>query len=145
MATSKNKELAGIGRTMAVAGAIVDTHRAAAKALTATIPPWNYVLMAQTIAQGMMQVAKIRAVNFAEGGIVLPTAGGTPAVLGEAGRAEAVIPLGSPEAGEMVGGTTQIIIQAGTIIADDISVKEFARKIDEQLFELRHNSETDSF
>ena len=33
--------------------------------------------------------------KLAQGGIVMPTAGGTPAIIGEGGRPEAVIPLHS--------------------------------------------------
>lgn len=145
MSTAQNKVLAAIGKAAAIRGAIIDTHRAAAKALTATIPPWNFALMAGVIAQGMLQVAKIRATRLAEGGIVLPRAGGVPTILGEAGRPEAVIPLESPEAGEMLREEVHIHIHAGTIIADDMSIKEFAEKIDEKLFELRHNKETVAF
>ena len=42
------------------------------------------------------------------------------------------------------GGSSGITIQAGTIIADDMSVKEFARRIDRELFGLSRNKETDS-
>jgi hypothetical protein len=38
-------------------------------------------------------VAAARGVRMADGGIVMPRAGGTPAIIGEAGMAEAVIPL----------------------------------------------------
>lgn len=43
------------------------------------------------------------ATPMAEGGIVKPTAGGTNTVIGEAGRPEAVIPLGTPEADKYLG------------------------------------------
>jgi hypothetical protein len=55
----------------------------------------------------------VDAIKFADGGIVMPTPGGTKAIIGEAGKAEAVIPLGTPEAREMLGGgdgTTKVII-----------------------------------
>jgi hypothetical protein len=40
---------------------------------------------------------------MAEGGVVMPRPGGTPAILGEAGRPEAVIPL--DRAGNMLNGS----------------------------------------
>lgn len=144
MSTSKNATMAAIGKTSAIAMATIDTHKAAVRALGSTVPPWNFILMAAVIAAGMAQVAQISAVKLAQGGIVLPRAGGVPAVLGEAGRAEAVIPLESPEAGQMIGN--EIHIHVGTLIADDRSLDELAErmkgKIDEVLWKMRKNKES---
>lgn len=50
----------------------------------------------------------INSIKLADGGIVMPRAGGTPAIIGEAGQPEAVIPLNSPQAQDMMqGGGTQ--------------------------------------
>jgi hypothetical protein len=46
--------------------------------------------------------------NFASGGIVLPRRGGTKATIGEAGQAEAVIPLNSLD--EFIGGGTGTVV-----------------------------------
>ena len=147
LSTSKNKALAVIGKATAISMATIDTYKAGTKALASAPPPWNFALMAGVIAAGMAQVANIAGVQLAKGGIVLPRAGGTLATIAEAGRPEAVIPLDSPEAKKMMGTSsqTQIIIQAGVIVADDLSVTEFAKKIDEKLFSLRQNNETLSF
>jgi hypothetical protein len=50
---------------------------------------------------------------MADGGIVMPRPGGTPAILGEAGRPEAVIPL--DRAGGMMGGSTIVNIYPKTM------------------------------
>lgn len=64
-----------------------------------------------------------RATYMAEGGIVRPTAGGTSAVIGEAGTAEAVIPL-SPGAlakyGLGGGGDTYVTVNVqGAMLSDE--------------------------
>ena len=60
------------------------------------------------LAAGAAMSSAIRSamsgIKLANGGIVLPTPGGTTATIGEAGQAEAVIPLGSRESKEMLGG-----------------------------------------
>ena len=53
-----------------VAQAIMSTYTAASAALTAAPPPYNYLLVAATIAQGMAQVAQIKAQKFHTGGYV---------------------------------------------------------------------------
>ena len=59
-------------------------------------------------------------VNMAEGGIVPPSLGGTLARLGEAGQAEAVIPLDSPQAARLgVGGGSGTVIYAENIYGWD--------------------------
>jgi len=145
LANAHNKNLARLGKITGVATATIDTYRAINKALSSAPPPWNYALAAGVATAGFANVAKIRGVPLAEGGVVLPTAGGTVATIGEAGKAEAVIPLDDDRAKEAIddamGGTT-VIIQAGTIIADETSITEFAEKIDEKLFELKHNGES---
>lgn len=149
LSTAKNKALAFIGKGTAISMATIDTYRAGAKALASAPPPFNYALMAGVIAAGLANVSKIAGVPLAEGGIVLPRAGGTFANIGERGKAEAVIPLDDEEAqdklGSVFGGATTININAGTIIADEMSIKEFASKIDEELFRLRENKESLAF
>ena len=55
-----------------------------------------------------------------------------------------MIPLDDEDAKEKladaIGGVT-ININAGTIVADDVSIAEFAEKIDEKLFALDRNRE----
>jgi len=49
-------------------------------------------------------IAAANAIKLADGGIVMPRVGGTPAIIGEAGQPEAVIPLNSPQAQDMMQG-----------------------------------------
>lgn len=64
---------------------------------------WALLAAAGAATVGIRQVAS--QVKLAKGGIVMPTAGGTVATIGEAGSAEAVIPLDSPKAEAMLGGS----------------------------------------
>lgn len=151
LTNSKNRELFAIGKAAAIAGATADTYAAAAKALRATPwPPANIAMAAAVIATGLANVARIQSTHMAEGGVVLPRAGGTLATLGEAGRAEAVIPLEDEVAKDKLrdlggGDTVNIVINAGTLVADELSVRAFAEKIDEELFRLQRNRRSVAF
>lgn len=148
---SKNKEMVAVGRTAATAQATIDTYAAATAAYRALsgIPIVGPVLGAAAAASimtaGLANVARINAVQMAEGGVVMPRAGGTLANVGEAGQAEAIIPLGDKRAQQMLGGGggASIVIQAGTIVADPMSVREFAQRIDNELFRLQRNRKSD--
>ena len=147
---SSNKAIAAVGKAAAISVATIDTFVAANKALAAFPGPLGIAMAALVTVAGLANVAKISGVQLQEGGVVLPTPGGTQATIGEGRKAEAVIPLDDEEAQDKLsealgGGETTIIIQAGTIIADDTSVREFASRIDEELFDLRSNREAVSF
>lgn len=137
--SAKNKQLAAVGKAAGIGQATVDTWVAANVALRSAPPPFNFILMGSVIAAGLANVAKIAGVPMAEGGMVLPTSGGTSALIGEGGRSEAVIPLDDPSTKEkladVIGGNT-IVIQAGTIVANDYDVRKFAMRIDEELYRL---------
>jgi|GEM_PF-4559793 len=132
LSSSKNNELAAIGKAAAISQASIDTYRAANKALASAPPPFNYALMAAVIAAGLGNVAKISA--YKDGGRV-----GSPelAMVGEGGEIESVVPdsqakgfamgvlagggnLGSP-AGKSAGGITvifekvEVIVQGGSL------------------------------
>jgi hypothetical protein len=71
----------------------------------------------------------LNVLNFADGGIVMPTPGGTIARIGEAGSREAVIPLDTAKGrkilgqnmnGSMDGMTVHIVLQDGTQLAKGI-------------------------
>lgn len=148
LSTAKNKELAAIGKAAAISQATIDTYAAANKALASASPPYNYILAALTVAAGLANVAKISGVKLAEGGVVMPTSGGTLATIGEAGQAEAVIPLGDPRAAAAIGGAlgggggTHVHIHAGMLVADEMSVDHLARLIDRKLFGLERNRQS---
>lgn len=67
-------------------------------------------------------------VPFADGGIVMPTPGGTIAQIGEAGRAEAVIPLGTPTADKMLGGNQNITVVNNTYLDGKLIAKEVSKQ-----------------
>ena len=148
LSTAKTKELAIVGKAAAIAQATRDTYVAVNKALASAPPPFNFAFAAAVTAAGLANVDKIIATPAREGGVVLPTSGGTLIQAAEGGKSEAFIPLDDEAAKEKLadtlGGNT-ININAGVIIADDRALREFAEKIDEKLFELRNNRETVSF
>lgn len=138
LSTAKSKELRAVGKAGALAVAYIDTYSAANKALASAPPPYNFVLMAAVIGAGLANAAQIAGIQLARGGVVLPQNGGTLASVGEAGGAEAVIPLDDPRAMEMMGGGGSVVINinAGAIVADKMSVREFAQRIDEELYKM---------
>ena len=149
LATSENKTLAAIGKAAAIAMATIDTYRAANVALASSPPPFNFILAAAVVTAGLANVAKISGTKLAEGGVVLPRAGGIQATIGEGGQAEAVIPLGSDSArdqlqGAGLGETININVQIGTLVGSD-GMREFAKVIDQELFSLRRNNESVAF
>lgn len=144
LSNNHNKTLATIGKAAAISTATIDTFAAANKALASAPPPWNFGLAALVTAAGMANVAQISGMKLAEGGMVMPRNGGTVATMGEVGKAEVAIPLDDERTKEKLrdtlgGGGLTVIINAGTLIADDYSVDQFAQKIDEKLFELQRN------
>lgn len=149
LTTAKSKELAAIGKAAAIAVATMDTYAAANKAM-AQLGIFGPPAAAAIVVAGLANVAKIAGIQLAEGGVVMPRMGGVPATLGEAGKAEAVIPLGSDRAREQMaeaglGGTTNINISVGTLVGSEDSVRELAKMIDEELFSLRRNNESVAF
>jgi len=150
LSTSKNKELAAIGKAAAITTATIDTYAAANKALASAPPPWNIALAALVTAAGFANVARISGVALAQGGVVLPRSGGTQATIGEAGRAEAVIPLGDDRASEKMreaglGNTVNINLNVGTLVGSEDNVRTLAKMIDQELFSLRRNNESVAF
>lgn len=148
LSKSENKTLAAIGKAAAIGTATVDTYVAANKALASAPPPFNFALAAAVVTAGLANVARISGIKMAQGGVVLPRAGGTQAIIGEAGKAEAVIPLGSDSAKEKLQeaglGATTINISVGNLVGSD-GMREFAKMIDSEIFSLRRNNESVAF
>ena len=96
-------------------------------------------------AAGMANVAQIAGVKLAEGGMLMPRSGGVSAVMAEVGKPEVAIPLDDERTKEKLqdtlggAGGTNIILQGGVIIADEYSLDQFAKKIDEKLYGLQRN------
>lgn len=143
LSSSKIKELAVIGKAAASTQALIDTFAAANVALRSVPFPFNMAAAALVTTAGLANVGRIAGVpGLAEGGIVMPTPGGTLARLAEGGSAEAVIPLNDNAGG--IGGMT-ININAGVIVADDYSATELAKMIDEKLYALNRTRQSVAF
>lgn len=147
LSSSSNATLAGIGKAAALTQIAIDTPVAIGRALASAPPPFNYGLAAAVgLAMGQ-QAAKISGVQLAEGGIVMPRPGGTQATIGEAGQAEAVIPLDrASEFGLGSGGKNNItLVVNGGMLGTETEAREFAIAIDKELLKLRRNNESVSF
>jgi hypothetical protein len=145
LSQSHSKELAAIGKAAAITQIAIETPVAVAKALAAFPPPFNFVAAGLVGAAMAVQAAQIAGVPLAEGGIVRATPGGTPAIIGEGGRDEAVIPLDSPEAAGRLGGGGNTFIFQGPVMGDRTQAQEFAKMIDKELLQLRRNGESLAF
>lgn len=141
LASSNNSTLATIGKAAALTQIAIETPVAVSKALSAFPPPFSFIAAGAVGVAMAAQAAKIAGIPLAEGGIVMPRPGGTQATIGEAGQAEAVIPL--DKMGGMGGGVT--IIVNGGLLGDQSSAREFAIAVDRQLLELRRNNESVAF
>lgn len=144
---SNNKALAMAGKAAAITQIAIETPVAISKALGAFPPPFNFIAAGLVGVAMASQAANIAGVQLAEGGIVNPTSGGTQATIGEAGRAEAVIPLPDdfdPDEGGGIGGGVTIHFN-GPLLADPAQAREFAVRLDEELFKLRKNNESVAF
>jgi hypothetical protein len=91
--------------TTAAAEATVTGEKIAQAAASSIINPIAAVagMVAAAAAVAFIVNAAMKKPKMAKGGIVMPTPGGTDVTVGEAGSHEAIIPLNSPKAGEMLG------------------------------------------
>lgn len=147
MQKSKYGALVAVGKAAAIANIAIDTAKGAigANAALASIP---YVgpglgLAAGTAitAYGVERAGNVAGINMAEGGVVKSTPGGVHAIIGEAGRDEAVIPI---EDG-MMGGTEINIIAQGGFLGDRNDARQYALLVDQELFRLRQSNESIAF
>lgn len=147
LSKANNDKLAFIGKAAALTQIAFDTPVAIGRALAAFPPPFNFVAAAGVAAAMAQQAAAVGGVALAEGGIVMPRPGGTQAIIGEAGQAEAVIPL--DRAGEFGlgggGGTTVVINVNGGMLGSESEARQFALAVDQELLKLRRNNESVSF
>lgn len=108
--SSSNKKMAAVGKTAAIAQATIDTYKSAVAAYSAMAgipvvgPALAVAAAAAAIAAGLNNVAQISNVQLAEGGLVKAVTGGVPAVVGEGGSDEAVLPLDDSQAMRRIGG-----------------------------------------
>lgn len=141
---SSNRELAFIGKAAALTQIAIDTPVAIGRALAAFPPPFNYGAAAAVGVSMAEQAAKVAGIPLADGGVVMPRSGGTQAIIGEAGSAEAVIPL-DKYPGLLEGGKSINITVYGGLLGDQSSAYEFAKAIDRELLKLRQNNESSAF
>lgn len=139
---SSNKTLAAIGKAAALTQIAIDGPIAVTKALAAFPPPINFAAAAAVGLAVAAQAARVVGVQLAEGGIVQATPGGVPAIIGEGGRDEAVIPL--DDANSPIGGNITLIVNGG-LLGDESSAKQLAVAIDNELFKLRKSNESVAF
>lgn len=146
LSNSSNSRLAAIGKAAALTQIAIDTPVAIGKALAAFPPPINFAAAGAVGAAMAVQAARIAGVPLAEGGIIKATPGGVPAIIGEGGQDEAVIPL--DRAGEfgLGGGRSSVtVIVNGGLLGDEASAYELAKAIDRNLLKLRQNNESVAF
>lgn len=147
LSNSKSKELAAIGKAAAITQIAIKTPPAIASSYefgTKTGGPFLGAVLAGVAGIAMAgQAAAIAGVPLAEGGIVRATPGGVPAIIGEGGYDEAVIPLDGPNAPNMGGALT--VNFNGPIMGDPSQAREFAAALDKELFKLRRDGESVAF
>jgi len=143
LSTSHNKALVAIGKAAGIANAIINTARGVTLALATFPGPFGIALGAAVAAAGAVQIGTIAGVKLAEGGIVPASSGGTPAILGEGGRDEAVVPL--DDIGGGIGGNTYVFNVTGGMLGSREEAREFAVAVDQELFNLRKDNESLAF
>jgi len=144
MQTANNKTLAAIGKAAAITQIAIDTPMAISKALAAFPPPFNFAAAGLVGAAMAMQAARVAGIALADGGIVKATPGGVPAIIGEGGRDEAVIPLENGTIPGGMGGGVTININ-GNVVGDEQSLYALAKMLDPQFLKLRQNNESVAF
>lgn len=140
LSTSENKKVAAAGKIAGVAQATMSTFTGAAKALELPYPA-NLVAMAAVLAQGFALVEQIQSVKLAEGGLVKAVTGGVPAVIGEGGSDEAVLPLDNSRALSRIGGAIaeQSGAVGGVVVNINVSASGGVEAILDQLTDAARN------
>ena len=137
LATSENKKVAAVGKIAGVAQATISTFTGAAKALELPFP-YNLAAMATVLAQGFALVNQIQGIKLAEGGLVKAVTGGIPAVIGEGGSDEAVLPLDDTKAMRRIGGAIAEeggAVGGGVVVNINVAASGGVEAILEQLTE----------
>ncbi len=147
---SKNKDAFKVGKAAAIGTAIIQTYQAAQAAFAslAAIPVVGPILGAAAagaaIVAGLARVASIRSTQMPAaqyGGLVPGTSKGTPVVVGENYRPEAITPLSPGIRGELGlggGGGTHLHLHIhDSLITNDKLPQRFLRQVDDGLEYLR--------
>lgn len=110
MLRSGSKEQMALQKAQGMAQAAISAYQAANSAYAALAPipiigpALGAAAAAAAIAYGLGNVAQISGIKLAEGGLVKAVTGGVPAVIGEGGSDEAVLPLDDSQAMRRIGG-----------------------------------------
>ena len=97
---------AAAASTIAATEGVITVEKTAQAAAASIINPIAAVagMVAAAAAVAFIANAALKKPKMAKGGIIVPSPGGTDVTVGEAGSAEAIIPLNSPKAAGMLGG-----------------------------------------
>jgi len=143
---SKSKELVAIGKAAAIAQALINTAQGVTLALATFPGPIGIAMGALVGVAGAAQIATIAGVGLAEGGLVRASPGGTPAIIGEGGRDEAVIPLDDPDTQERLGGMGGLTVNFnGSFLGDETTAMEVAKVLDRAFLRLRQSNQSVAF
>lgn len=146
MQNSSNSVLGAVGKAFALRQIAIETPVAIAKAFSAFPPPFNVAAAGLVAAQMAQQAAAVAGVQLAEGGVVMPRAGGVQATIAEAGQPEVVIPLDRAQEFGLGGGGASITLNVyGGLLGDERTATELAVAIDRKLLELRQNGGSVAF
>lgn len=105
-----SKEQMAVQKAQGIAQAAISSYQAANSAYSALAgipivgPALGAAAAAAALAYGLSNVAQISGIKLAEGGLVKAVTGGVPAVIGEGGSDEAVLPLDNSRALSRIGG-----------------------------------------
>lgn len=126
--SSSNKTMSAIGKTAAVATATIDTYKAANAAYSAMAgipvvgPALGAAAAAAAIAAGLNNVAQISNIQLAKGGLVKAVTGGVPAVIGEGGSDEAVLPLNNQNVLSRIGAAIADSTASGDNVNNAVNI-----------------------
>ena len=110
MLRTGSKEQMAVQKAQGMAQAAISAYQAANSAYAALAPipivgpALGAAAAAAAIAYGLNNVAQISGIKLAEGGLVKAVTGGVPAVIGEGGSDESVLPLDDSQAMRRIGG-----------------------------------------
>lgn len=110
MLRTGSKEQMAVQKAQGMAQAAISSYQAANSAYSALAgipiigPALGAAAAAAALAYGLANVAQISGIKLADGGLVKSVTGGVPAVIGEGGSDEAVLPLDDSQAMRRIGG-----------------------------------------
>lgn len=146
--SSSSKKMAAVGKASAIAETTIATYQSATEAYKAMAgipiigPALAVAAAAAAIAAGLNNVAQISGVQLAEGGLVKAVTGGVPAVIGEGGSDEAVLPLNDSKALQRIAGAIAEeggAVGGGVVVNINVSATGGVEAILEELTEASRN------